>query len=256
MKSFGCALLLVLVLQFPSHAQHFEILRGNALLQRGGRLFNVYRGTKLVEGDRLFARSTVIFVGDYKAFTAIFREGMLEFLQLSRDKNGCIQNVIGFRGSVSFSSRPRLCRGGFVTALSLASGASYAINSAVDLFDSKDSSFLAVQYGRVDASNAGKTLRVTTGLGNVTMLGQPPGPAIALDNDLALRDLKIRRTALGLEITANINPLNSLRIQGVDVSTEYGAVKALLDLPMSGNSLNFEVRNSAGKARVYSLPRK
>jgi hypothetical protein len=232
----------------------FDVLGGQALLQRYNQTYTAIRGVKLIEGDTLVVRSQIQFLGDFGAFVATAKSGFYQ-LTLLRRESGCIRNVISYRGSINITPRPLLCDRSILQIISLNSGGSYTFRGTnAWIEDEEKATKLIVEHGRVEASAQGVTVAVPTGYGNITREGEPPGAAIALDNDLNLRDLKIVRSALGVEISAKINPLNQCLVQGVPIGASRGEPKAHLEFPISGNALNIEVRNPQGKRRVYSYP--
>jgi len=232
----------------------YDVLAGEALLQRQGRTYTAIRGVKLIEGDTLVVRSQIQFLGDFGAFVATAKTGFFQ-LTLLRRESGCIRNVISYKGSINLTPRPLLCDRSLLQLISLSSGASYTFRGTnAWIEDEGTATKLIVEHGLVEASAQGVTVAVPTGYGNITREGEPPGAAIALDSDLSLRDLKIVRTALGVEISAKINPLNQCLIQGILIGAFRGEPKAHFEFPITGNSLNIEVRNSQGNRRVYSYP--
>jgi hypothetical protein len=257
----------------PVTAQTYEILDGAALLQRRGQTYNTIRGGRLIESDILVVPKgrSLQFLGDYGAFVATAKVGFYQ-LTLLRRYDGCIRDVISYRGSLNITPRPLLCRYSLLQVISLNSGGSYSFRGTnAWIEDRENTTKLTVEHGLVEATAQGITVAVPTGYGNITTEGQPPGEPIALDNDLQLRDLKIVRSALGVEISAKINPLNSVRVQGVDWETFRGESKVhvnfpcstpcgikdfetRLNFPIAGNSLSIEVRNPQGKRRVYGYP--
>jgi hypothetical protein len=252
-------------------AQTYEILDGTALLQRRGQTYNTVRGGQLIEGDALVVPKgrSLQFLGDYGAFVATAKVGFYR-LTLLRRYDGCIRDVISYRGTLNITPRPLLCPYSLLQVISLNSGGSYSFRGTnAWIEDRANTTKLTVEHGLVEASAQGITVEIPTGYGNITTEGQPPGEPIALDNDLQLRDLKIVRSALGVEISASLNPLNSMRIQGVEAVKIQGAeaetlrgfqsspdlpIRCHLNFPIAGNSLNIEVRNSQGKRRIYGYP--
>lgn len=244
-------------------AQSYEVLSGNALLQRNGRTYSAVRGVKLAEGDVLSVRSQIQFLGDFGAFVATAKTGFYQMTLLRRE-SGCIRNIISYKGRLTITPRPLICDRSLLQIISLSSGGSYTFRGTnAYLDDDGKTTRLTVEHGLVESSSGGVTVAVPTGHGNFIREGQPPGAAIALDDSLSLRNVRIDRTALGVEISASINPLNSVRIQGVDVETLRGGpfesapdlqIRCMLDSPITGNSLNIEVRNPQGKRRVYLYP--
>jgi hypothetical protein len=243
-----------LSIQTTSAQAAYDVLSGSAYLQRQNQTFSAVRGVKLIEGDTLVVPSQIQFLGDFGAFVATAKPGFYQMTLLRRE-TGCIRNLISYRGKINITPRPLRCDRSLLQIISLLSGGSYTFRGTnAWLEDEGQSTKLAVEHGLVETSAQGITVPVPGGYGNITKEGQPPGPAIALDSDLSLRDLKIARSALGVEISAKINPLNSIRIQGVDLETFRGESKVHLDFPIAGNSLAIEVQNSQGKRRIYSLP--
>jgi hypothetical protein len=244
-------------------AQTYEILDGAALLQREGQTYNTVRGGQLIEGDVLVVPKgrSLQFLGDYAAFVATAKFGFYK-LTLLRRYDGCIRDVISYRGTLNITPRPLLCPYSLLQVISLNSGGSYSFRGTnAWIEDREKTTKLTVEHGLVEASAQGVTVEIPTGYGNITTEGQPPGEPIALDNDLQLRDLKIVRSALGVEISASINPLNSVRVQGVEAETLGGfqsspelPIRCHLDFPIAGNGLIIKVQNSQGKRRVYSYP--
>jgi hypothetical protein len=232
----------------------FDVLSGAAFLQRQNQTFTAVRGVKLIEGDTLIVRSQIQFLGDFGAFVATAKPGFYQMTLLRRE-SGCIRNVISYRGSINITPRPLLCDRSLLQIISLLTGGSYTFRGTnAWLEDEGKTTKLIVEHGLVEASAQGITVAVPTGYGNLIREGQPPGPAIKLDDNLSLRDLKIVRSALGVDISAKINPLNSVRVQGVETETFRGESKVHVDFPIVGNSLSIEVRNSQGKRRIYSYP--
>ncbi len=235
-------------------AQHFEILNGNPMIQRSGRTYTSGRGTKIVEGDTLVVRGATQFLGDFGSFVATAKTGFYQATQLRRYR-GCIRNVISYQGAINITPVPFLCPFSILQIISLRSGGSYTFRGTnAWLEDEGNSTKLIVEHGLVEVSAQGQTVAVPTGFGNITKEGEAPGPAIKLDDDLSLKNVRIVRSALGVEISAKINPLNQCLVQGVAVGNIRGESKALLQFPMTGNSVQIEVLNTQGKRRVYGFP--
>lgn len=249
------ALFWALVYSQSAIAQSFEILNGNPLIQSNGRTYSSGRGTKIIEGDTLIVRGATQFLGDFGSFVATAKTGFYEATQLRRYK-GCIRNVISYRGSINITPVPFLCRSSFLQIISLRSGGSYTFRGTnAWIEDEGNSTKLIVEHGLVEVSAQGSTVSVPTGFGNITKEGEAPGPAIKLDDDLSLKNVRIVRSALGVEISAKVNPLNQCRIQGDAITGAIrGGSKTLIQFPMVGNSLQIEVRNPQGRRRVYGFP--
>jgi hypothetical protein len=232
----------------------FDVLSGQSLLQRQGRTYTAMKGVKLIEGDTLVVRAQIQFLGDFGAFVATAKAGFYQ-LTLLRRESGCIRNVISYKGGLNITPRPLLCDRSILQIISLNSGGSYTFRGTnAWIEDEGKATKLIVEHGLVQSSAQGVTVAVPTGYGNITREGEAPGAAIALDNNLELQDLKIVRSALGVEISAKINPLNQCLIQGVQIGPFRGVPKAHLEFPILGNSLNIEVQNPQGKRRIYSYP--
>ena len=236
-------------------AQHFEILNGNPLIQRAGRTYSSGRGTKIIEGDTLVVRGATQFLGDFGSFVATAKTGFYQATQLRRYR-GCIRNVISYQGAINVTPVPFLCPFSILQIISLRSGGSYTFRGTnAWIEDEGNSTKLIVEHGLVEVSAQGQTVAVPTGFGNITKEGEAPGPAIKLDDDLSLEKVRIVRSALGVEVSAKINPLNNALIQGVKlIGAIWGDQKTLIQFPMVGNSLQIEVRNPQGKRRVYGFP--
>lgn len=236
-------------------AQHFEILTGNPLIQRQGRTYSSGRGTKIVEGDTLVVRGATQFLGDFGSFVATAKTGFYQATQLRRYK-GCIRNVISYQGAINITPVPFLCPYSILQIISLRSGGSYTFRGTnAWIEDEGTSTKLIVEHGLVEVSAQGSTVSVPTGFGNITKEGEAPGPAIALDDDLSLEKVRIVRSALGVEVSAKINPLNNALIQGGAITGAIrGESKTLIQFPMVGNSVQIEVLNTQGRRRVYSYP--
>ena len=236
-------------------AQSFEILTGNPLIQRAGRTYSSGRGTKIIEGDTLVVRGATQFLGDFGSFVATAKTGFYRATQLRRYQ-GCIRNVISYQGAINITPVPFLCPYSILQIISLRSGGSYTFRGTnAWIEDEGNATKLIVEHGLVEVSAQGQTVAVPTGFGNITREGEAPGPAIKLDDDLSLKNVRIMRSALGVEVSAKINPLNNALIQGVKlIGAIRGESKVLLQFPMVGNSLQIEVRNAQGKRRVYPYP--
>jgi hypothetical protein len=236
-------------------AQSYEILTGNPSIQRAGRTYSSGRGTKIVEGDTLVVRGATQFLGDFGSFVATAKTGFYQATQLRRYR-GCIRNVISYQGAINITPVPFLCPFSILQIISLRSGGSYTFRGTnAWLEDEGSSTKLIVEHGLVEVSAQGQTVAVPTGFGNITKEGEAPGPAIKLDDDLSLEKVRIVRSALGVEISAKVNPLNNALIQGVAITGAIrGESKVLLQFPMVGNSVQIEVRNAQGKRRVYGFP--
>lgn len=253
MKIFLCALLTFIPLGVRAQPA-YEVLSGTAQIQRAGLTYSVGRKALLIEGDTLVVRSQIQFLGDFGAFLATAKTGFYQMTLLRRE-SGCIRNIISYRGKLNITPRPLLCDRSLLQIISLSSGGSYSFRGTnAWIQDEGKITKLTVEHGLVEASAQGVTVLVPTGYGNFIKEGEAPSPPIKLDDDLELRDLKIVRSALGIEILAKINPLNTIKNQGEEIETFQGELKVHLDFPISGNGLRIEVANPQGKNRVYTYP--
>ncbi len=272
-RHFGIAIALILALPTPTHAaQTFsEILSGSATLDRNGTLYRAGKGTRIYEGDVLSVPSRMQMIAPFGAATITKSKGLLRVL-LSR-REGCgvrVHYVYG--GGINAYARPKTCANSSIVFESFISGAffnpwintrrsllipgtliaqslSIATGASFTLADRNESSILAVQSGAVEAQSQNVIVPVSEGLGNITPKGKPPGPAIALDESLALDWRNPTNTPTGFRLNAKINPLNSLWVQGVPFLGEE------IPFPVLGNSLSVEVRSADGlRSRVYSKP--
>lgn len=251
----GIAAIVVFACTQGAIAQSYEILTGNPSIQRAGRTYSSGRGTKIVEGDTLVVRGATQFLGDFGSFVATAKTGFYQATQLRRYR-GCIRNVISYQGAINITPVPFLCPFSILQIISLRSGGSYTFRGTnAWLEDEGSSTKLIVEHGLVEVSAQGSTVPVPTGYGNITKEGKAPGAPIALDGDLSLSNVRIVRSALGVEISAKVNPLNNALIQGDAITGAIrGGSKTLIQFPMVGNSLQIEVRNPQGKRRVYPYP--
>jgi hypothetical protein len=251
--------------------QSSTVLDGGATLTRGGTFYSVGKGAKIYEGDILNVLDRVQLIAPYGAFVLTKRKGLLK-INLTR-REGCgMRMYFSYLGPISVNARPKTCKqtsaifesiftgasfeawGGFQSGLIpnslIASGLlpSDAISFTVQ--DRESASVLAVSSGAINVQNEGTTVLVAAGQGNLTQKGKPPGRPIKLDEALQLKSLKFYRTPTGLKLDAEINPLNTLLVQGFQVNPQ-----AEIKWPILGNSLNIGVRNLMGdRTRYYSYP--
>jgi hypothetical protein len=249
-----------------------EVLDGSAQLNRNGALFNVGRGARLYEGDSLAVPNRLQIIFPYGAAIVTKRQGSMKFL-LSR-REGCgIRVHVTYRGGIGAVARPKTCLTSSIVIESLASGAYFnpwvntrrgglapntriaqalppeSNGAAFTLTDRNETSILAVSSGTVEAQNENVAVSILGGQGNITPKGQPPSPAIALDNALTIR-LKPSLTPLGYRLNASLNPLNFLYYKGVEIDPSQE-----IEWPILGNSLNLEVKSADGlQSRPYVFP--
>jgi hypothetical protein len=271
-KQLIAAISIVLLIPLPAFPQAFaEVLDGGATLNRNNSLYSVGKRSRIYEGDRLTVPDRLQLILPYGAATITKRSGFLNFLLIRRE--GCgIRVQAAYRGGIGAIARPKTCITSSIIFESLTSGAYFnpwvntrrsslipntriaqalaeSTGANFTLADKGDTSILAVQGGAVESQNENAIVPVLSGQGNFTKKGQVPGPAIALDNSLALNARPVP-TALGFRLNASINPLNSLVYQGREIDPN-----AVLDWPILGNNLPLEVRSADGlKSRFYWLP--
>jgi hypothetical protein len=271
-KKIIAVIAIVLLIPVPAFSQAFaEVLDGSATLNRNSSLYSVRKGSRIYEGDRLTVPDRLQLILPYGAATVTKRQGFLNFLLLRRE--GCgIRVQAAYRGGIGAIARPKTCNTSSIIFESLTSGAYFnpwvntrrgslipntriaqvlpeSSGANFTLVDKDDTSILAVQGGAVEAQSENAIVPVLGGQGNFTKKGEAPGPAIALDNSLAL-NARPAPTPLGFRLNASINPLNFLFYQGREIAPE-----AVLDWPVLGNNLPLEVRSADGlRSRYYWLP--
>jgi hypothetical protein len=244
--------LLILGLCLPVEAQKFQVLSGAGTRQNGDRLT---RGAAISEGDTLTIKAGELqILGDYDAFVATKGAGQFQATLLRR-KSGCIRNLIRYSGRLSLVARPRTCAQSFLQVQSIKTGATYTFwGTAATLSDAANASAIAMEHGTVESSNLGQSVSVSGGFGNITKEGQPPGPPIALDQELKLWGFRIVRSPLGFHVTVQKNPLNRVMIQGIEAERLQASATAVLE-HISGNALYVEITNLDGtRGRIYPFP--
>jgi hypothetical protein len=272
MQKLLLAIALTLALQTRANAQVFaEVLSGESTLNRNGNLYSAERGARIYEGDRLTIPNRLQVILPYGSAVISKRSGALDFVLIRRE--GCgIRVQATYRGGIGAIARPRTCPTSSIVLESLTSGAFFnpwvntrrgqlipntriaqalpeSTGANFTLTDKGETSILAVESGAVESQSENVIVPVVGGQGNLTKKGQPPGPAIALDNALSLTQ-KFESTPLGYRLNVDLNPLNFLFYKGVEVSPRQE-----IDWPVGGNSLDLEVRSADGlRSRFYVFP--
>jgi hypothetical protein len=245
----------ILCCSAPALGQSAEILSGSATVLRAGKIYPVGRGVRLYERDRLIVSSPIQIIGDFGAYIATQKKGILDFTLMRRDKSGCIQNFISYLGQLQITPRPLTCRRSIIQVLSLASGGSYTFRGTdATLTDNGNRSTLMVTNGSVETQSVGQTVTVDSGFGNVIVEGLPPGEPIPIDNNLGLRSLRVQRFPWGIKLSGTINPLNLVQVEEVEVVNKNGFFQTMLRFPIPGNDLAITISNLAGQSRVYIFP--
>lgn len=273
MGKFIAAIATALFVPLPAVAQTFaEVLDGDAQLNRNGSLYSVGRGARIYEGDSLAVPNRLQVILPYGAAIVTKRAGSLKFLLLRREGCGIRVQAV-YRGGIGAIARPRTCPTSSIIFESLASGAFFnpwvdtrrgslipntqiaealplgSSGAAFTLADRGEASILAVQSGGVEAQSENVNAPIFGGQGNITAKGQPPGPAIALDNALSL-GLMPTITPIGFRLNAVFNPLNFLFYKRIEIEPSKE-----IPWPITGNSVELEVRSADGqKSRSYILP--
>jgi hypothetical protein len=248
------------------------VLDGDATLTRGGRLYRAERGVTLQEGDILNIKSRIQFILPFGAATVTKRAGLLKVL-LSR-REGCgIRVHLPYSGGISANARPRSCGSSSIVFESLTTGAYFnpwavrrtgrlmpntvvaqllgdALGSSFDLTDRGETSVLSVRSGIVESQSQNAIVPVPANFGNLTPKDKPPGPAIAIDNNLNASGLRIVRVSTGIKVLATISALNTVEVQGA-----LYQLGETIRFPVRGNSLQVRVISPSGDhSRVYVLP--
>jgi hypothetical protein len=248
------------------------VIDGVATLTRGAGQYTVQRGSRLYEGDILNVQSRLQLISPYGAFTLTKGKGLLKII-LSRQEGCGLRMLLSYFGRISVNARTRTCSNTTAVFESLQTGASFdawgglramrlypgtVVAQAIPplgsisfvALDRGNASVLAVTKGTISVQNEGQTRNVPAGHGNLTAKGQPPGSPLALDEELKLQKLKLERTPKGLKINATINPLNTLLVQGKEVSPQ-----SVVPWPIVSNDLRVGVRNLTGdRTRYYIYP--
>jgi hypothetical protein len=267
------AIALTLAIATITRAADFaEVLDGSAQLNRSGSVFDIGRGARLYEGDRLTIPTRLQLILPYGAATITKRQGALKFLLLRREGCGIRVHIV-YSGGIGANARPRTCIESSITFESLTSGAFFnpwvntrrgsslipntriaqlletTTGASFSLSDRSDSSILTVASGAVEAQSQNVVVPIFGNQGNVTKKGQPPGSAIALDNNLSIAT-RPSITPRGFRLNATLNPLNFLFYQGLEVSPTHE-----IEWPILGNSIKVEVRSADGlRSRPYVFP--
>jgi hypothetical protein len=267
------AIALTLALTTITKAADFaEVLDGSAQLNRSGSISDIGRGARLYEGDRLTVPSRLQLILPYGAATVTKRQGTLKFLLLRREGCGIRVHIV-YSGGIGANARPRTCIESSITFESVTSGAFFnpwvntnrggsltpntriaqlletTTGASFSLADRNDTSILAVASGAVEAQSQNVVVPIFGNQGNITKKGQPPEPAIALDNNLSITTRPIK-SPLGFRLNASLNPLNFLFYQGAEILPAQE-----IEWPILGNSINVEVKSADGqRSRPYVFP--
>lgn len=250
--------IIALLIALPASAQTITVLNGTGELTRAGFKYRVGPGTVLRQGDIIKAFGELQVNGPFGAYVITTRGQIgLTYTVIKKCAVGrsvAIDNVVSFFSPFSASGRPFTCPSSIFRAIDMRTLANYRLKSAASFETVSDTTILTVAAGEVTASNVGVDVAVPAGYGNRTTEGQPPGPPMPIDYTLALSDLKVKKSALGLTLQGRLNPLNLLSIQGVSVPTnERGCFSATFRQPITNNQIEVAVA-SGNRKRVYPIP--
>lgn len=115
---------------------------------------------------------------------------------------------------------------------------------------------IATLSGTVEASAQGVSVLVNAGFGTTIVPGEPPTPPRPLDRIMPLESIRVQRTSSSIRISGNIDPLNTLLIDGTPINTaDDGAFRTTLSgSPFdyaTTRSLTLTVRNPVGEERDH-----
>jgi hypothetical protein len=240
---------------FAVYAQTYEVINGGAILTREGRLYKAERGVALIENDYLRVPNRLEFLGAYNSFIANQTEGHLHLTVLRRGKSGEVFQLITYLGQLNLVVGHRRNPKSTLRARSFKTGEVFTFwGTKANLLDVKDCSAIAVTQGTVETSNVGQSVFVEGGYGNIGCKDAAPGQPFRLDNSLGLKSVRFEQTAVGLLITAKINPLHKLIVDGISfVPKINGTVEARFS-QKEGNSLKLSVTDSDGITRSFYKP--
>jgi hypothetical protein len=241
---------------FPASAQTYEVISGDAVLNRNGRLYRAERGVNLIENDWLKVPNRIQFLGAYGSFVGTQHKGTLHLTLLRRGSSGEVINLMTFIGQLNLVVGHRTNPKSTLRAQSFRTGEVFTFwGTKANLLDVNDCSAIAVTLGTVETSNAGKSVWVDGGYGNIGCKDKAPSQPFKLDSSLGIQRIRVEKTAIGLLITANINPLHKLNVEGASfVPANNGEVIALASQRTEGNSLKLSVSDSDNITRDFYLP--
>lgn len=255
-RRLSAVALVLSTVAFPVHAQTYEVLGGDAILTRNGQRYKAERGVRLIENDLIRVPNRIQFLGAYGSFVGTQIKGQLHFTLLRLGKSGESLNLMTFLGQLNLAVGHRNNPKSSLRAQSFLTGEVFTFwGTKANLIDVNECSAIAVTHGTVETSNVGQSVWVEGGYGNIGCKDAPPGQPFKLDNSLDLRNVRVEKTAVGLVITAKVNPLHKLVVEGMSfVPVSNGEVKALASQKTEGNSLKLSITDSDSITRTYYLP--
>lgn len=113
---------------------------------------------------------------------------------------------------------------------------------------------VATLEGKVAASAQGRSVEVGPGLATVVIPGEPPLEPFLVDRALSLDQQEVYRGGRQLYFQAQVNPANTVRIQGREVPvSRTGRLATRLDIPYNQALVFVQVLNPLGEERTYRI---
>ena len=248
-----CTIGLAWGLTLPVHAQSLEVIQGAGFVQRGRVTRPAQAGGQLKQGDRVSTTSGSLDVLlDYSAGTIQLQPQTTADLILIARKRGCLREQISFLGRLRVKIKPFLCSTSLLQLISPQGLWEYRGTSGY-CGSSEDSSFCAVEHGRIVATAQGKSVSISTGYASRIYPGEPPTRPQRLDSDQELKAFRWE----GDRVEGQINPFNALEIndQPVPVASD-GTFSARVGRVVVSNSLRVVVRSPFGEGRTHLRDRR
>ncbi|WP_271253162.1 FecR family protein [Pseudanabaena sp. Chao 1811] len=171
--------------------------------------------------------------------------------------NGRITNLIVPRGKARLQIRKFTNRGSQLNIQTPAGISGVRGTQYIVIARSNGNMIVTTLEGRVATTAQKRTEMVNGGFENLTVMGEPPSPAVPIKNDASFSYV-INRQASGsgrsILFIGYTNPFNTVKVDGRDQPLDRNGNFSIQFPAPSNLKVNVKVETPQGKVQVYEIP--